>query len=1202
MFKKVGEAIAISRIEDLQSCIPAVDPEVLSNFSKFATQLKKIAPKAEDFLYFSAVMMHAAEASAINKDGSAKMTPAGETVVVGWDQSNNTWKWQSNDPNVKPYKNSNGDIFPELELVKAYKKWVHKPLCIDHKSSSVDHVRGFIVDTYYDRNLKRVIALCALDKKNYPDLARKVATGYSNNVSMGTAVGRAICSDCGKVARVEADFCRHMQTKTGYGEINIDLNPIELSIVVNGADPQAYIKNIIASANTLNEYVESKEKELNKIATRYSVNISAVSDNPEDAKQLNINYSTTDLDMLKEEITKAYEKLEALNEEVDSSKEDDPAKVEDESSEKDSEDTNDTAYNQSSGSIEVDSPGASENNFALSPPHPRFASSVEAELITELKSVTSSIEAKLNHMKRSLENLATTKITQEETMSGKNINKQGYFQGGGKGNEPGAPFPVDPINGDVREDGDKHMLVDDLGPVDGMHPGPASVSMSELDRKKMLARAEAEDRAMRRNAVVSAAKQALEQKKAYFQSGVKGNDPTPGKPQYPVDRLNSDLRDADDKQMVGQKPFPGVGAVNGLHPSPSSADIADEKKRKEMLSRASLSGRFIRAYNNDGSENLGKSSWQITQGDKLLLTASVNELTGNRAEFLHDSVATREFGTKLIAKIKSEGVAQVRSFFKGAQAEVPPPVAPPPVAPPPAMPEAAPAPEAPEPEAKDTDKSGDPGQIAKDLAVKVRDLSSDLVEAVNTLIGEKAEMGDGEQEGMAATASLHTLRRELNGSLIHAMKECVAQLNDQQEELNMVADMSDRGAFNSANQDLVEAVTSELIESTKTSMADSLTLMRAFVKYARGTQAIVKRAQLEADLDLVQEEEGDSDMDADDELDKLLADTNMALDDLTNEEIIRKYIAEHDPSGAKEVQFEELVESKENSLFDQFEEERDKDESDDKLNEELLVDDDNDDQTPLAGAKFVVTPEGALKSVNADYNTLSGRAALRAKLAADALKTSPHLHEAHPKGGVKTQLDVQPSGDLAVVENLEEVHDAVMDLATAPVKVRKEAEAIHTLVSQGKLDPSDLDALVAEGLDAAAVAYYRKYWGQVEGGSEFASELLKEHAKAQLEADLNKYQIKMARAYELTYDMVSRGLCHNDRASISNQVEQIMKFNDESFDSLKRVVAKSEPLMSKQAGRFPQVGLTDYAEASVSEGNLVDQLSAALSSSGKKNF
>src|SRR5690606_10792605 len=266
MFVKLGELIEISGVESVNSCLPAIDPVILQNFQKTARTLKQIAPKAEDFLYFSAVMMHAAEASSINDDGSIKLNASGEPVKVGWDKSGNTLRWQSNDLSVLPYRNSNGDIFPEEELVKAYKKWVGKPLCVDHKSSSVEHVRGYIVDTYYDYKLKRVVALCALDKEGFPQLARQVSTGVSTNVSMGTAVGRAICTDCAKVARVEADFCDHMRRKSGYGEINVDLNPIELSIVVNGADPKASIKNVLAAANSLHAYINNKENELKKSA------------------------------------------------------------------------------------------------------------------------------------------------------------------------------------------------------------------------------------------------------------------------------------------------------------------------------------------------------------------------------------------------------------------------------------------------------------------------------------------------------------------------------------------------------------------------------------------------------------------------------------------------------------------------------------------------------------------------------------------------------------------------------------------------------------------------------------------------------------------------------------------------------------------------------------------------------------------------
>jgi len=134
-FTKLGEATEI-KLETTASGIAAISPEILENFQKFAANLKKVAPKAEDFLYFSAVMMHAAEAAALNDDGTARLNAKGEKVEVGWDKTGGTWKWMSNDSNIRPYKNSNGDIFPEEELVKAFKKWVGKPLCVDHKSSS----------------------------------------------------------------------------------------------------------------------------------------------------------------------------------------------------------------------------------------------------------------------------------------------------------------------------------------------------------------------------------------------------------------------------------------------------------------------------------------------------------------------------------------------------------------------------------------------------------------------------------------------------------------------------------------------------------------------------------------------------------------------------------------------------------------------------------------------------------------------------------------------------------------------------------------------------------------------------------------------------------------------------------------------------------------------------------------------------------
>lgn len=239
------------------------DPAVHARFASVTNTLrdeqkkrgaKELSLYVDDFLYASCIMMHAAESSLVNQETGEVIKNATGKPVSGWfekydgESGRETARWVSPD-GVRPTKNNNGDIFPESELLKAYKNWIGKPLCKDHVSSSVDGIRGVIVDTFYDPKFKRVHALFALDKKNYPDLARKIEAGYATNVSMGTAVGRSVCSECQNVATVASEFCGHVKARTHYGEINFDLNPIELSIVVTGADPRAKIRKIVASLN-----------------------------------------------------------------------------------------------------------------------------------------------------------------------------------------------------------------------------------------------------------------------------------------------------------------------------------------------------------------------------------------------------------------------------------------------------------------------------------------------------------------------------------------------------------------------------------------------------------------------------------------------------------------------------------------------------------------------------------------------------------------------------------------------------------------------------------------------------------------------------------------------------------------------------------------------------------------------------------------
>jgi hypothetical protein len=1266
-FVKLGEALILgpNNIQAPESVFS--DPAIESRFRKFAGELRRIAPKADDFLYFSAVMMHAAEAALVNNDGTPKLSSRGEPLKAHWEKKGESWRWVCSDSNTRPYKNSNGDIFPEEELLRAYKNWVGRPLCVDHKSSSVDAIRGVILDTYYDRALKRVIALCALDKVTYPDLARKVSTGYSTCVSMGTAVGKAICSDCGNVARTEGDFCSHMKTRSCYGEINCDLQPIELSIVVNGADPQAKIRTIIAAANTLNNHLRATEEEIVRLSD------STGSDQVNKLKEL------------EEDLKRANEKLAELKSLLETETGSGAAEP---------------PYGQTSGRLS-DAVDEVDQSFGLNLPE-RLASNNDA-LINELQNLKSSMEERLYNMERTLYNIHN----KEEIMSkDAPMNKEAYFQGGGGVNEPTPgqkKYPVDPLNENLRTKGDKQMMGEppfpDVGPVDGMHPSPSSVEQKdELERKKMLARAELEDRQMRRAAALQRAKENIMNiREAYFQGGGGVNEPAPHEVKYPKDPLNEQLRDNKDKQMVGQKPFPGVGPVDGLHPSPQSAEQKDELARKKLLQRASLKARFVRVANQDGTENIGASGWHVyakdESGEKLVFTASVDEISGGNADALFDTIATKDFGTKMLEKIRTVGLDKANALYKRGQALTPgggpaAPAASGPGAAPsgpadmggagavPAMPDmGAPAPDA---GAKPEDEGGkgDPKDVALKLAEKVRDLSSDLLEAVKTLTGEQSEMGDLEEglEALPKAASeallpLNNMRKELNSALISGMKKAVADLRDHAEELDLIASVVDGEA---TNQEYVNTVVEDAFTDAKKAVADGFSLMRAYVKYVRGTAGLLKRAEEaeEAVLEAFaaedendarkgkkskkpskkksEEEESESKSSKSDEDESDANDVNYLDPGYESDSYDHlKADDDNDMKSSDESCADDEVDALDDNFHMHGEEDMDLpsmdedmpgDEDEDELpgDEEGMDDfdmasDENDefamhfaDDENDAGT-MVEVPEGqpmpanvkapmqAGAAVEFDLTTKEGRAAYRAKLARDATgkeengeiqsaESMPHsdmLDEADRLADGQTDLDTKPSDDLGYVETLPEQQKADLEVARMEPKVRKEAERLNQYIKEGKVKVDQLDSLVAQGLDPEVVKYWRQYFGEAgKEGSEFGKLLTTETFKAKAAEEMASYRVKVGRAYELANDMVRRGLLTDDRGAITAQVDEIMKWNDEAFESMKRVVAKHAPLAFRKEASLPQVGLIGSGDAysqSVAELSLSEELDRAFS-------
>lgn len=1143
-FKKIGEALSIDKIETFNADSPIIDDVVIDDFRKIAHNLKNIAPKAKDFLYFVATIIHAAEASAYDGTGKSKITKSGEPVKVSWDEK---WRWITNDPTIRPYKNANGDIFPESELlahaeedgekIPAYKKWVGKPLCVDHKSSSVDHVRGFIVDTYYDHDRKRVIALCALDKINYPDLARKVSTGVSNNVSMGTGVGVAVCMNCQKQATVESDFCTHMRTKTAEGEINLKLNPIELSIVVTPADRLATIKHVIAMKQNIDKYFEARNL---KTASSFNFHIDVAQD--DNNKKSFSGNSIKTLDELKAEIQKTLEYIDTLSE---------------------------TTHNDES-EIDSDIQNSDDSQIAevdqISPPAARYAS--EDQYL--LQSIAS-IEAQLRTMQEQL-----NKFEKEKEMSGKLQNRTAYFQGGGGVNEPTpgeVKYPKEPMNEDVRNHGDKQMQVDDMGGRDGLHPGIKSVPQSELERKKMLARAEIESRELRRRAALGVAETALEAK-SYYQGGGDVNEPTLGKRKYPVDPGNEKARKLD-KHLHGQKPFPGVGDVDGLHPSPESVSERDELKRKQKLSRAgALKASFYR------KADAGESVWQITSDDKVVLSLTVDELT-QKNEMLRDSIATREFGQKLVNQVRTAGVSAVKSLFKVAQV----PAAP---AAPAAEVSPAPTPAGEESGSMGADMpmpdmggDGDPKEQLQSTLEKCQELISDALEAYRDLTNEKAEMG--EVAPMAAAASqrgMHSLRRQLNGELAETFKEVIAELRDSETELTSLSALYSRGITKKANREIIDSTTAYAVSEAKSAIADGFQVIAAFLKYCKLGNELVRSAEEACDTGM------DDDMKADDFMADILSKDIKDVDD--DLQAVNDMIMDADDSSG-----EDSSEDDDSDAYDSYsaDDSEDSEESDEDEQEA-----DTQFTTPSGGK--VTVPDGS--KVTASLATRADRVAARQKLAAETLKMNPMLDKAHPEGSVSMDSLTTKSDGFDEFKTLEDTHDAMMD-SLSKAKVKKDAEKIHQLISSGQLDESDLDELSAQGVDKTTIEYYKKYWGQADGGGEFAGELVKEHAKAAMEKDLEVYKVKMARAYNLAHKMAARGFCDSTESHIANQVNELMSFADEQFTTLQRIV-EAKPIVRK-AGVMPQVGVTESVSTGESE-SLADQLEKAFSSAsiGRKLF
>lgn len=1197
MLTKRGEATQLNKQAfQSKSELSGDEAAMLNKFRTVTAGLKKVAPKANDFLYFVTVMMTAAEASLLDTNGNLKKTSEGKQISAHWEKKGDSWKWVCSDKNIKPYKNSNGDIFPEEELIKAHKNWKEKPLCIDHKSSSADHVRGIVLDTYYDYSKKRVIAICALDKLSYPDLARKVATGVSTSVSMGTAVEKAICTDCGNVARVEADFCQHMKTKSSYGEINVGLNPIELSIVVTGADPEAKIKHIIAAANSLSKYVSAKQSQISKLAE-------------EEHEQV----EPTEISEILKDLDAAKEKLQALEEQA--------ARVKDiEEHEEHEEGVVEHAEHEASETEEEEAAEHLHQEEGESE-EPLEESSDEADEEQEEEKQKSSIEigVKSSASKNDYIKLAgvigdiykkISKIQDDlyQHSSKKEIKmtqKKAYYQGGGGPNEPSLgkyPYPKEDSDS-IREKKDKHLeSPQDTGPIDGLFPG-------DEEKKRALQRLATEERALRRKEALDKAKKNLSSRKkeAYHNGG--GDDYVIGK--YPYAKEDAEkFRDKEDKQMVGAPPFPGVGKTDGLY--------GDDLKTKQMLARAKLNAKFIKSANIDGSENQGDSRWQVFANNKLILSATVADITGGRVEAFYDSVASKDFGRKILNTIRAEGFDKAVSLVKGGQATPAAPAAPmAPAAPAAPLPEAPAAPMPEEGETEDKGGNGAPEDRLPELLDQVEETLAEIRKGVEVLTNKPGselegldQLGGGAPEapmpdmsGMGGempqmtTASLVTMQKKLAHALRLGFNEAESELERHAEELrlaNKIVRNSHR--VDRKDQQYVSSLVKDACSDAYKTLSECRTLMASFIRYAKGTDILVKHAEqvsLRKRAQLSNEGKEDAWGNSKTQFVNTEGPTG-GMADFTTKPRASKFEtggagskASPSPTGAgvpAKSQSTPAPKAKQSITpshpsVNVAPGSAPAGSANNQVTQSAAADDVNYADVNLGTghvtgltAKEVGELGKAMKTAN--LNTKEGRAAWLAKLAEKGMKFSDLLDKAHPKGGVVPSNIGKPTED-AKMHTLEERHDAMMAIVSAPVKVKKQAEDIQKLVASGSINPEkDFPKLIANGVDAEAVKYWKSLYGQMkDGGSQFAAELTKDHVSKKASEEKEAYRVKLARAYETAYDMVRRGMISDNQSAVSQQVNDLMNFNDEGFDSMRRFVER-QPI-AKQASAMPVVGYID---------------------------
>lgn len=1160
-FNKIGESLVFNPHTDiLKPRVALGDKKIQQRFIKMAKKLKKIAPKANDFLYFSAIMMHSAEASLVDQTTGEAIKNASGSPVVGYfekftnKKGQESLRWISPD-GIKPYANANKDIFPEEQLKIAYKKWVGKSLCKDHKSDSVDGIRGIIIDTYYDPRFKRVHALCALDKKNYSDLARKVETGYANSVSMGTAVGRSICTECGNIAISESDYCNCVRNRIHHGEINLDLNPIELSLVVNGADGLAKVRQVIAS---MHQYVQNKSDRIEQLKSDRCVNPAELQDICDSIKSIEGRINSLMSPQVKQaatmgETAKAIEVLQSqLKLDTDpKTQELVLLKLKELIGDINTDDVAVQGRPTMGGGDEYFAQNADEVD---TPMWANRLASNKSEKEDETKKEISLLKSKIEAMVKSIDELKTGISKEEKLMNSARIKararaRRAYLQGGGGVGDPKSlPYKKD---SDPRNE-DKQMVGKPLNTgKDGLHPGDEK-TLAECGRDALnLDKKTLEDRKMKR--------------RAYWQGGGGANEPQT----YPKEDYEA-IR-ATDRQMTGTKEMGSVGMVPG-----------DLEIKEKMLRTAKLKARFVKANDRGGSR------WDFFANDQLILSATAKEAYEDEKTINEnwDYVSSPQYGKDVMAHIRNHGLKKVAYLLKGAADEEPAVAA----TPTPSTPVAA-------------DQAA---QIVGGNAPTATDSPDEIVAPTTTEVAPATTTGVRSEEINVSSE----LGDKLNAAL-SAIEEKISEIRDIMTGAPGAAAGTDSGLVElDISSDATKPVDKALaaVASLLDGAADELAIISE--GYATKMSApmtskmdkIAKLAILDSRTILAK---------ADDVIESakiVVADQRrtaskkraIALDyELSGSDMGREYApmmtemeAPVDKDEIRELMRE--VRMLKHQLMQKNKKSLKEDEADDNL--EMMVLDSakaEEDSVECEECEEIAATEKTAVSRN---ELIAKAEKILDKYMLDLGKadvmTEPTVEQAHPKNTMTKLTDTKTDG--ARIERIDEAHAIIREVAESdPRSVREAAARLNEMVVDGQIKLAEIDSMVIKGeVDQDCVSYFKKYFAQAGDAGSFGEDLSKDFAEVKKTASLDSEKLKYRRAYDVGLQAQDKGLIGPTRSDLNAYVDSLVTFNDSAFESTRRVIAN----YSKKQGALPVV-TASANEADLSSTladqptNITDQLS-----------